>query len=99
MLTESCLGCGADVPLSGAVHILVNPTGDEDVTDGYLCRSCFGDHVEPLLPDDPSEDTGDDEGAGDGRSEPTEDGNPESAEDGDEPPEPEDPDDRPLEEA
>lgn len=50
MLTESCVACGADVPLSAAVHLLVNPKDGSDVTDGYLCRSCYEEHVEPLMP-------------------------------------------------
>jgi hypothetical protein len=52
MLTEDCVACGADVPLSDAVHMLVNPKDDSEVVDGYLCRSCYQEHVEPILPDD-----------------------------------------------
>jgi hypothetical protein len=64
MLTEQCVACGADVPLSGAVHMLVNPKDGGEVTDGYLCRNCYEEHVEPILPgeddaageDDPRDD-------------------------------------------
>lgn len=52
MLTEQCVACGTDVPLSGAVHMLVNPKDGGEVTDGYLCRGCYEDHVEPILPGD-----------------------------------------------
>lgn len=59
MLTESCIACDVDVPLSGAIHLLVNPKGGEDVADGYLCRSCYETHVEPILPDESAD--GDDD--------------------------------------
>jgi hypothetical protein len=51
MLTEECVACGADVPLGAAVHMLVNPKGDEEVADGYLCRSCYEEHLQPIIPE------------------------------------------------
>jgi hypothetical protein len=68
MLTEQCVACGADVPLSGAVHMLVNPKDGGEVTDGYLCRGCYEEHVEPILPgegDSPDDAAGGDDLAGD----------------------------------
>jgi hypothetical protein len=71
MLTEQCVACGTDVPLSGAVHMLVNPKEGEDVSDGYLCRGCYEEHVEPILPPgespvgDGDERAGDEEPSGD----------------------------------
>jgi hypothetical protein len=68
MLTEQCVACGADVPLSGAVHMLVNPKDGGEVTDGYLCRNCYEEHVEPILPgddDSPDDAAGEDDLAGD----------------------------------
>lgn len=72
MLTEECVACGVDVPLSAAVHMLVNPKGDEEVSDGYLCRSCYEEHLQPILPPDEQDlvedvDPDADEGDGGGR--------------------------------
>jgi len=69
MLTEECVSCGVDVPLSAAVHMLVNPKEDEDVADGYLCRSCYEEHLEPILPAEAAEfveEAGEAEEPGDG---------------------------------
>jgi hypothetical protein len=60
MLTERCVACGTDVPLSSAVHMLVNPKDDGDVVDGYLCSGCYEEHLAPILPEeDGDEVTGD----------------------------------------
>ena len=47
-MTEECAACGATVPFSAAVHLLVH-TGEEGVRDGYVCRSCYEREVEPLI--------------------------------------------------
>ena len=68
MLTEQCVACGADVPLSGAVHMLVNPKGEAEVVDGYLCRGCYEEHVEPILPGDAAAEGDESEAAEEGEA-------------------------------
>ena len=48
MPTERCGICGTKVPMGHSTHLLVNPA-DGEVTDHYVCGSCYEAEVVPLL--------------------------------------------------
>lgn len=48
-MLETCAVCGAEVPYSHSVHVMLNPGGEDGVIDHYVCRSCYEDELEPLF--------------------------------------------------
>ena len=51
-MTEECGICGATVPFSDAVHVLVHTNSDEGVVDYYVCKGCYGTELAPLFATD-----------------------------------------------
>ena len=47
--TEGCPVCGAEVPFSATVHVLIHTRTDEGVVDYYVCRDCYESSLEPLF--------------------------------------------------
>lgn len=48
-MTEQCGICGATVPFSDAVHLLVHTQSDAGAFDRYVCRTCYENEIESLF--------------------------------------------------
>jgi hypothetical protein len=48
-VTENCPICGADVPFSATVHVLVHTRGEAGVLDYYVCQDCYEGDLQPLF--------------------------------------------------
>lgn len=49
MSSEGCRVCGAEVPFSATVHLLIHTRGEAGVVDYYVCRPCYEAELEPLF--------------------------------------------------
>lgn len=49
MLTEECGICGATVPYSNTVHILIHTKSEAGVVDHYICQQCYERDIEELF--------------------------------------------------
>lgn len=48
-MEEDCSICGTTVPFSVTTHVMLNPSGEEGVSDWYVCQSCYEEHLEGLF--------------------------------------------------
>lgn len=48
-MEEDCRICGTTVPFSVTTHVMLNPSGEEGVSDCYVCQRCYEEHLEPLF--------------------------------------------------
>ena len=48
-MQEDCAVCGTTVPFSVTTHVMLNPAGDEPVSDYYVCNGCYEAHLEGLF--------------------------------------------------
>lgn len=46
---ETCAICGATVPFSITVHLLIHTRSEQGVIDRYVCRPCYEERVEGLF--------------------------------------------------
>lgn len=54
-MEEDCRICGTTVPFSVTTHVMLNPSGEDGVSDCYVCQNCYEEHLEPLFAVDEDE--------------------------------------------
>lgn len=47
MAGEGCVICGATVPFSSTVHVLINTKTEDGVLDYYICEDCYTEKLAP----------------------------------------------------